>query len=169
MAHERIEDMKSSALPKMDLNSETKLQASATFLNRDEITFHIRLAGSKILSAEIKSIACPECLKEIQIFKSALKKHKEDFWSLPLPEGSHHSAMLLREVLLKTRGEWKFPYKEEELCHCRNVSTAIVDACILGGTHNVAAIGEKTMAGTACGTCRPVTQMLIDYRLNEPD
>jgi bacterioferritin-associated ferredoxin len=144
------------------------LSATAIFLNRDQIELKLKLLGPKIITAEINAVACPECLSEIKKFKQDLSAHKNDFSKLPLPEGDHHSAMLVREVILKVRNEWAFPYKEDELCHCRNVATKIVDACIMAGTFNVSEIGEKTMAGTACGTCRPVSQMLIDYRLNDP-
>ena len=155
-----------SDVPKSEVPKE--VSARASFLNRDQFELKLKLHGPKILSAEISAIACPECLKEIQNLKQSLQTYKNDFSKLPLPEGDHHSAMLLREVLLKLRNEWAFPYKEEELCHCRNVTTQTVDACIMGGTFSVSEIGEKTMAGTACGTCRPVSQMLIDYRLNDP-
>jgi bacterioferritin-associated ferredoxin len=155
-------------LPDGEANQLKELSAKAVFLNRDHVELKLRLLGEKIISAEIKAIACPECLTEIKNFKLNLRTHQNDFSKLPLPEGSHHSAMLVREVLLRLRGEWEFPYKEEELCHCRNVATSKVDAAIMAGTFNVSEIGEKTMAGTACGTCRPVTQMIIDYRLNEP-
>ena len=150
-----------------EINEVKEITSKAVFLNRDQIELHIHLSGQRILSAEIKSIACPECLEEIKCLKQNLKKYAANFLDIPLPEGPHHSAMLVREILLKLRGAWQFPYQEAELCHCRNISTETVDTCILNGIHNVLEIGEKTMAGTACGTCRPVTQMLIDYRLNE--
>jgi len=147
----------------------SEIQSIAKFLNRDELEIKLKMSGERLISAEIKAIACPECLVEIQKLKKNLREYSSRFSELPLPEGSHHSAMLIRELLLKARGQWTFPYKEVELCHCRNVATQIVDATIMGGVHNVSAIGEKTMAGTACGTCRPVTQLIIDFRLHSGD
>ena len=144
-----------------DLTSEVK------FSTRDQIQLSLSLVGQKLMRAEITSIACPECLTELNLLKKSLKLHAEDFSQLPLPIGNHHSAILVRELILKIRNNWNFPYKEKELCHCRQVSTEIVDAAIVGGAHRVSEIAEKTMAGTACGTCRPVSQMLIDYRLDD--
>lgn len=144
-----------------------RLESSVTFLNRDEIKLNLQLEGNRIIQAEITSVACPECLEEIKKMKMNLRVHAGDFSKMPLPEGDHHSAILVRELISKSRSEWAFPYKDIELCHCRNVNTDIVDACIIGGIHRVSEIGEKTMAGTACGTCRPMTQMLIDYRLGD--
>ncbi len=145
----------------------TQVHAQVSFLARDEIDMKLSLAGKKVLRAEIKSIACPECLAEIAKLKLSLKEFAHDYFQMPLPKGTHHSAILVRELILKSRNQWNFPYKEAELCHCRQVTTQIVDAAVIGGVHRVIELGEKTMAGTACGTCRPVSQMLIDHRLDD--
>ena len=145
----------------------TEVSSQVKFSSRDEIAMNLTLSGQKLVRAEIKSIACPECLLEIKKLKQNLKAHSDDFSQMPLPKGSHHSAILIRELIMKSRNQWNFPYRELELCHCRQIATEIVDASIIGGLHRVGEIGEKTMAGTACGTCRPVSQMLIDYRLGE--
>ena len=144
-----------------------KLESFVKFSNRDEIKLSLQLDDQRIVQVEIHSVACPECLDEIKKLKNNLRLHAQDYSKMPLPTGEHHSAVLVRELIMKSRSEWAFPYKEEELCHCRNVATSIVDDCIIGGLHRVSEIGEKTMAGTACGICRPMTQMLIDYRLGE--
>lgn len=147
----------------------TEILSQVKFSSRDEIEMCLSLSGQKIIRAEIKSVACPECLVEIKKLKENLKAHANDFSQMPLPKGSHHSAVLIRELIMKSRNQWNFPYKELELCHCRQIATEIVDAAIIGGVHLVSEIGEKTMAGTACGTCRPVSQMLIDYRLGDDE
>ncbi len=154
-------------MPVQHLEAVTEVTSKVRFSSRDEIELNLKLSGTKLMSAEIKSIACPECLDEIKRLKINLKAHSQDFSKMPLPNGNHHSAILMRELILRSRNQWAPPYEEPELCHCRKVDTAIVDAAIVGGLHNVVEIGEKTMAGTACGTCRPVSQMLIDYRLDD--
>ena len=146
-----------------DVSSQVK------FSSRDEIEMTLSLSGQKIIRVEIKSVACPECLAEIKKLKENLKAHSDDYSQMPLPKGSHHSAILIRELIMKSRQQWSFPYKELELCHCRQIATETVDASIIGGVHRVSEIGERTMAGTACGTCRPVSQMLIDYRLGDDE
>lgn len=83
----------------------------------------------------------------------------------PLPEGDSHVDLLLREFIMKVRGEWDFPYKDEETCHCRIIPTSVVDHAIINGAHHTAQVSRETSASTACGTCRPDVQKMIDYRL----
>jgi bacterioferritin-associated ferredoxin len=84
----------------------------------------------------------------------------------PIPEGRSHSEMLLRELVLKLRGEWFLAYKESEVCHCRKVSAEAIDRAILSGAHTPQIVSRQTSASTACGTCRPDVQKMIDHRLN---
>ncbi len=147
----------------------SQVTSQVKFSARDEVRMSLNLSGQKILGADIKCIACPECLLEIKKLKQNLRNHANDFAQMPLPAGDSHSAILIRELVLKLRNQWEPPYKELELCHCRQIATEVVDAAIVGGAHRVAEIAEKTSAGTACGTCRPVTQLLIDYRLGEDE
>lgn len=82
-----------------------------------------------------------------------------------LPAGNSHSALLVRELLLKIRGEWKFPYADLELCHCRAIPAAAVDQAILCGAHTPETVSAISSASTACGTCRPDVQAILAYRL----
>ena len=84
-------------------------------------------------------------------------------WSLP--KATSHVDLLIRELILRARGEWQLPYLEDELCHCRSVPTAIVDQAILAGAHDCKQVSSETSASTSCGTCRPYVQQIIDYRL----
>jgi bacterioferritin-associated ferredoxin len=84
-----------------------------------------------------------------------------------LPEGASHEVLLVREMILKARGEWQFPYPHLELCHCRTVLTHAVDQAILLGAHTPAVVSRRTSASTACGTCRPDVEKIISYRLNK--
>lgn len=82
----------------------------------------------------------------------------------PLPEGKDHSSLLLKEMILKLRGEWKFPYEHEELCHCRSISAHTVDQAVIAGAHTPEVVSRQTSASTACGTCRPEVEKIINYR-----
>ncbi len=82
----------------------------------------------------------------------------------PLPEGKDHSSLLLKEMILKLRGEWNFPYEHEELCHCRSVSAHTVDQAVIAGAHTPEVVSRQTSASTACGTCRPEVEKIINYR-----
>lgn len=76
-----------------------------------------------------------------------------------------HVALLLKEFILKARGEWKYPCSEDELCHCRFVRTQTVDMAILNGAHTPQQVTRQTSASSNCGTCRPEVEKLIEYRL----
>src|SRR4051812_43545090 len=54
---------------------------------------------------------------------------------VPLPEGHSPAELMIAEAVLKARNEWKPTFTDEEICHCRNVPLAIVDAAIVCGAH----------------------------------
>lgn len=110
----------------------------------------------------LKAIGCTELLSLIRRFQVQFGKDPN---SWPLPKGSSHSELLLKEVLMKSRGLWDFPYKDAELCHCRSVPTENVDQAIVAGAHRPEVVSRQTSASTACGTCRPDVQKIIDFRL----
>lgn len=93
------------------------------------------------------------------------KNHGNDIRKWPLPQGSTHSELLVKELLLKIKGQWNFPYQADELCHCRCVPTSVVDQAILAGAHTPEAVSRWTSASTACGTCRADVEKIISYRL----
>lgn len=104
------------------------------------------------------------CTSMLQLVRSCQTQFGKDLSQWPLPKGSSHSELLLKEVLLKQRGQWSFPYPHAELCHCRAVSVEKVDQAILAGAHTPAQVSRLTMASTACGTCRPEVEKIIQYR-----
>lgn len=122
-----------------------------------------RIEGDKSADGKwaIQAIGCQNFLKAIRQLSQS-EKNPEN-WTLPT--GQDHSSMLLREFILKTRGQWNFPYKDAETCHCRMVPTAVVDQAILNGAHTTQRVSRETSASTACGTCRPDVQSMINYRL----
>ncbi len=107
-------------------------------------------------------VACHELYELLQQNR---KHHGDNIKNWPIPQGTTHSELLLKELLLKTQGQWAFPYQADELCHCRNVPTAIVDQAILAGAHTPEAVSRWTSASTACGTCRADVEKIIKYRL----
>ena len=122
----------------------------------------IKTAESANEKTRIKALGCTELLSLIR--KNQVQFGKDpQHW--PLPQGSSHSELLLKEVLLKSRGQWTYPYNHEELCHCRSVATEKVDQAIIAGAHRCEVVSRQTGASTACGTCRPDVQKIIDFRL----
>jgi NAD(P)H-nitrite reductase large subunit len=140
-----------------------RITQAVSLQGRDEITLDLDVVDGEIASARLTGRGCPEMLTLMQAWRPKLKGALA---GLEIPQGNSHSEILLREAVLKARGEWDFPYKEDELCHCRAVATAKVDAAIIGGCRTVRAIARETSAGTSCGSCRPDTEAIINYRLN---
>lgn len=114
-----------------------------------------------------KKVSLLGCSEFMEMMQRMRRSFGIDITKWPLPEGQDHSSILLREMILKLRGEWVFPYPHTELCHCRSVSAHAVDQAVIAGAHTTEVVTRQTSAGTACGTCRPETQKIIDYRLGK--
>ena len=104
-----------------------------------------------ILRAILKGVGGPDMLKLLGEWRPRLHGVLKD---LSLPQGVSGPELMLRELLLKARGEWIEPYNEEELCHCRAIPTKVVHQSILAGAHRPEEVSRWTSASTACGTCR---------------
>ncbi len=123
---------------------------------RDRIEAHLDQDGWKI-----SVVGCVALTREIQNRMRAQPDPTR--WELPVGVG--HEDLLIRELILRAKGEWNFPYVEAEVCHCRSVETAIVDQAILAGAHSCKQVSSQTNASTSCGTCRSDVKKIIDYRL----
>jgi bacterioferritin-associated ferredoxin len=105
------------------------------------------------------------CSDLLKLLKSCHRDQGADIAQWPLPVGLSHAEMLVRELILKAQNRWQYPYHHEELCHCRTVLTKRVDEAILMGAHRSEIVSRQTSASTACGTCRPDVEKIIEYRL----
>lgn len=112
----------------------------------------VSVSGCSALETKLRSV-----IENI----NALQKWPESL------EGRDHASILVRELLMRAMGKFERPYAEAELCHCRAVPTDIVDRAIVGGCHTTGMVARMTSAGTSCGTCKPDTEKLIAFRLNE--
>lgn len=135
---------------------------SVSLPGRDELKLEMQVVNGDVISQKLAGRGCTEFLKLLQVWRPKLSG---PLAAIEIPQGNSHSEILLREALLKAKGEWNFPYKDEELCHCRAVTTAKVDAAIIGGCRSVRALARETSAGTSCGSCRPDAEQIINYRL----
>jgi bacterioferritin-associated ferredoxin len=115
-----------------------------------------------VASARLTGIGGPEMLRILADWRRRLSGPP---LSWPLPQGSTGPELMLRELILKARNEWDFPYKEEELCHCRAVPAVVVDQAILAGAHKPEQVSRWTSASTACGTCRKDVIAILACRL----
>ncbi|PIS11104.1 MAG: nitrite reductase [Bdellovibrio sp. CG10_big_fil_rev_8_21_14_0_10_47_8] len=110
----------------------------------------------------LKVIGCADLLALVRAIQT---QHGVQPGQWPLPKGTSHSELLVKELILRVQGKWKFPYEHLELCHCRRVETEVVDQAIIAGAHRPEEVSRQTSASTACGTCRPDVEKIIQFRL----
>ncbi len=125
----------------------------------------VEYEGNESSQGKLLQVSMVGCMEMLEMMQKMKRSFGTNIHSWPLPDGRDHSSLLLRELILRLRGEWKFPYEEEELCHCRTIPAHTVDQAIIGGAHTAEMVSRQTSASTACGTCRPNVQKIIDYRL----
>lgn len=131
---------------------------------REEITLSLKVnEKNEVLDSSFRAVGGLRLLKLIEQWRD---KMNGNLSKIPLPEGKTTEAIILREVLLKAKGEWNCPFNEDELCHCRAIPTKTVDEAIVTGAHSAEEVSRLTSASTACGTCRPDVEAMIKYRLN---
>lgn len=142
------------------------MKCKVELLGRDFI--EVEYEGNETAPGKLLQLSMVGCMEMLQMMQKMKRHFGSDIHSWPLPDANDHSSLLLRELILKLRGDWKFPYEEVELCHCRTVLAFTVDQAIVGGAHTAEMVSRQTSASTACGTCRPNVQKIIDYRLRAP-
>lgn len=126
------------------------------------------LKGRDLLEAEIidnnvqlNVVGCSQLLELVRQLRTKSKDPRQ--WTLPT--GNSHAELLVRELILKTQGQWAYPYESVELCHCRAIPAEDVDQAIIAGAHTPEKVSRQTSASTACGTCRTDVQKILNYRL----
>lgn len=129
---------------------------------RENLQLQAQLSSTGELS-EIRlfAIGGPDFLHRIQEWRA---KIVGQLLEVELPVGNSIADILLRELLLKAQGLWKYPYQDRQLCHCRAVPTSVVDEAVICGAHTPEEVSRQTSASTACGTCRPDVEEIIKYR-----
>lgn len=135
----------------------------------DKTSVELKIPGREELQLEVnggkvslKGIGNRAFLELLTQYREHLKAGVD---KAPLPEGKSPGELMLKEAILRLRGEWDFPFKEDETCHCRVISTDKVNQAILVGAHTSREVSQMTSASTACGTCRPDVEAMIEYRL----
>jgi nitrite reductase (NADH) large subunit len=66
-----------------------------------------------------------------------------------------------RDALLAQGGDLLALPDTAQICNCNCVSKGTIVAAISAGCGSVQALGEKTKAGTGCGTCQPLLTQLL--------
>jgi bacterioferritin-associated ferredoxin len=143
---------------------------------RDNVIATFTFSESTLTDIKFETTGCQKFLNQLDTLRGMLLKLPESERNVlqPTPKVAEifssfsqqdHSAILIRELVLRLRDQFQLPYKEAELCHCRAVPTQVVDRAIVAGAHTVQAVARVTSAGTSCGTCKLDTELLIEYRL----
>lgn len=127
-----------------------------------EIAGRDRLEVVSLEPFQIKVIGCEALKQKLQQMKS---QHGMPVTNWPLPSENDHVSLLICELILKLKGQWNHPYAHDEVCHCRTVSLETVEQAIFNGAHTPEMVSRWTSASTACGTCRPDVEKILQYRL----
>lgn len=112
---------------------------------------------------EVHFVGCAEFARQVNDLKA---KHGPNPQDWPVTKALDHSSLLLKEFILKCRGEWNVVYEAEELCHCRKVPTQTVEQAVLCGARTSEQVSQWTSAGTACGTCRSHIEEILKARIS---
>ena len=129
---------------------------------RDSVAWEGEVNGDQMLTQRIRACGSLTFLRAIALLRSSLNGPMK---SIHPPKGASTSDLIIRELILRIKGEWRLPYIEAELCHCRAIPTETVEQAIIYGAHTVESVATRTTAGTACTTCRPNSEKIINYRL----
>ena len=129
---------------------------------RESLEITLEIDGENIQSSQIKSTGCLNFLKLSQEIKKTLTGPLSE---LTPPTGSDHSSMIWREMIMTIQEEWQLPVTQDELCHCRKVTTEQVDRSVVYGAHTIDEVRLRTSANTGCGTCKEDVASLISNRL----
>lgn len=132
-----------------------KVLAQAELQNRDTLKLierdgqtHLKVDGCNELRAVVQKL--------IQEQGPQVKS-----WNV---QGTDHATLLVKKLIFQLNAK-PHPYKEDEVCHCRNISLAVIEQSILNGAHTIQAIRRTTTANTACGSCQSDVEAILDYWL----
>lgn len=141
------------------------IQIKITFLGREELSIHLIVdEQNQIQKSELKGIGS---LKFLRLLEAWREKLKGDYKKIPVPLGNEPEALILREALMKVKGEWQYPYQKEKLCYCRNVLTHEIDKAIMSGAKTPDEVSLLTGASTGCGTCRIHVEKILNFKLKK--
>lgn len=135
------------------------MKITAEIKGRDFIQIEL---DDQMKQSRVHAIVCSSFYRLLSEYR---QKYGDEMINWPQPQGIEHQDLLLKEIILKLRNEWNFPYQEDEICHCRSVSTERVDQAIISGAHTPEMVSRQTNASTSCGTCRTEIEKIIRFRL----
>ena len=103
-----------------------------------------------------------KCLvKDDKLVGAILIGDKSEFQEFKELIGKRIELSDKRLALLRS-GKATEPMQGKLICSCNNVGTSNIEKAIEGGCESVESIGQKTNAGTGCGSCRPEVKRLLE-------
>ena len=88
-----------------------------------------RLEVTSLSPFKMKVIGCDSLFQKLNEMKT---QFGSDAAKWPLLKTHDHASLLINELVLKLQNNWQHPYKEDEVCHCRNISLETVEQAITG-------------------------------------
>jgi len=138
------------------------MEITWTEAGKDEITITLEMDKDSIQKA---TFSCSGSLAFTEFSKTMVAQLKGDIGQLELPSGTSPETIIWKEIFMKIKGQWEYPIKHEEVCHCRRVLATTIDSAIIYGAHNLDEVRKRTSANTGCGTCLPDIESLLKLRL----
>ena len=129
---------------------------------KDEIELTLEMSEDSIQGVKYR---CSGSLSFMNFSKEQIRNLKGPTKDLVAPEGNQPFEIIWRELILTIKGQWEFPLKHDEVCHCRRVLGKTIDRAIVYGAHSAEEVRKRTSANTGCGTCLPDIKTLLELRL----
>ncbi len=136
---------------------------SAVIEGGEEVHLTLELEGSAIKSHKWTVIGGLSLLEKAKHLKSNFPKTLD---ALQAPTDKDASSLLLKELILRAKGEWHAGDDDPEVCHCRKISQRSIERAILLGANTVEKVRKRTSANTGCGACMPDVLDLINKRIS---
>jgi len=124
----------------------------ACLMNGDYVSFDT-------VSYDLEVKGCSKLRRKV----TELKMLSSDPSHWPHSTEGDHVSLLINQLRAKAIGTWVLPYAQQEICHCRQVETRVVEELIILGAHSQQEISQRCRAGTGCGTCRTEIKKLIRF------
>ena len=130
---------------------------SAIIEGGEEVHLTLDLDGATIKSHTWTVIGSLNLLEKAKFLKQNFPKSISD---LKAPNEKDASSLLLKELILRVKGEWS-DTEDPEICHCRKISQRTIERAILLGANTIEKVRKRTSANTGCGACMPDVQQLL--------
>ncbi len=130
----------------------------ASITGGDSVEVVVKVVSNNIIATDWTLVGREELYAAAQTIKPQILG---DAKKIPIPSGQSPEQLLLRELILKIRGEWGEEPSDPELCHCRKIPQSQVERAIILGAHTVEKVRQRCSANTGCGTCMPEVEALL--------